>query len=205
MRAFVCSLLSAAVKLQSTNRSCLDGRVEDPVQCRLGLADVTCLGPVADVPEAGRECLGHRDLRQGSNWTKCLLVMLLFDLHPAVDSSGIEGDSPGHKAVELLWETLEAIDMSVSTPTSARGSGHYPVRVKVVKAAGLRRFPLQALQSLAVGCAWQFIQPKSMQKRVSSKSGTDLAKGGFLNGSSSGMNMYKFPKPGLFLLCIIIS
>lgn len=125
------------------------------MECQRSLADATCPGPVADVPEGERECPGHRDLRQGSNWTKCFLVMLLFDLHPAVDSTGIEGGSQ-HKAFELLWETQEAMDMSVSTPTSARGSGHYLGRVKVVKAADLQRYPLQALQSLVVGCAWQF-------------------------------------------------
>lgn len=104
--------------------------------------------------------------------------MVLSDLRPLVqdeDSTGIEGDSAQHKAVELLWETQEAMDMPVSKATSARGHGHYPVRVKVVKAADLRRVPLQALQSLVVGCAWQFIQQNKCQ-RSKVATATDLEK-----------------------------
>ena len=149
MRAFVCSLLSAAAKQQLTSCSCLDGRVEGPVECQLSLTHVTRLGPVAGVPKAERECPGHRDLHKSSNWTNCLLVTVLFDRCPCVqdeDSTGTEGHSQ-HKTVELLWEMREAMDMPASKPTSARCYAHCPVRVKVVKAADLQRFPLQALQS----------------------------------------------------------
>jgi len=159
MRAFVCSLLSAAVELQLTNRSCLDGRLELPVECRSSLTEAPHLaGPSGDVPEAERECLGRRDWYEGSNRTRRLSVMVLLGRLPHVeeaDSSGIDGDSQ-RKPVELPWATQEAMGVLPKTDSkSARGSGHYSVHVKAVKAVDLRRGPLRALQSPVMGCAWQ--------------------------------------------------